>query len=732
MNSSRVLTRRQFLRLVTFAGSSTALAACLMQGPPATPRTITAPTAQPGEIVYISTQGNDRWSGRFAEPKADGSDGPFATLERARDAIREMKKAARLPAGGAVVQIRAGTYPRSATFQLQQEDCGTAAGPIVYRAYQNEVVRFSGGRKVNAFEPVTDTAVRSRLDPAARDKVIRVDLKAQGINEFGRLRQRGFGRFVEPSGLEVFFQDKPMQLARWPNEGWARIAGAPDGQEGHTFSYDVDRRNQWADSDDIWVYGYWTYDWADSFEHVTAIDKLNKVVKTAAVGPYGYTAGQRFYFLNVLEELDSAGEWYLDRSSGILYLWPPEPLDTAQVTVSLLEEPLVTLEDVSYVTLQGLTFECARGNGVIVFGGAHNLIAGCTFRNLGDVAVSIGNGVDDYANHIYDNSTWNRNGGTDHGVVSCDIHDTGEGGIMLGGGDRKTLMPAGNYAVNNHLWNSNRIARTYRPAIAIDGVGNRVANNLIHDLPHFGIWLHGNDHVIEYNEIHHACMETNDAGAFYMGRDFTERGNVVRFNYFHDLGAGDLVQSVYLDDCASGTLMYGNVIQRGGCGVMVGGGRDNIVENNLFIDCHPAVHVDARGMGWASSWFNGQDPILMNRLKAVHHDKPPYSEHYPKLVDLLQDHPDFPKGNHILRNIRVGGQWLDLLDGLEEKVIDIKDNFTEGDPGLVAPDQQDFHLKVDSPALKLGFKPIPLEKIGLTKDDHRSTPPAGDRLHFIG
>jgi hypothetical protein len=727
MNSNRAISRRRFLRLAACAGSSTTLAACLSRspatGPTATPSATATP--QPGETLYISPQGNDRWSGTLAAPQADGNDGPFATLERARDAIRELKHKSSLPAGGVVVLLRAGTYERSATFQLQENDSGTPEAPIVYRAYPDEVVRISGGRPIKGFGPVTDATIRGRLDPAARDHVVQVDLKAQArsIVDFGRLRQRGFGRFVEPSGLEVFCEDKPMQLARWPNDGWATIASAPGGEEGHTFSYDSDRPNRWAASDDIWVYGYWTYDWADSYELVTALDRQTKTVKTAAVGPFGYTAGKRFYFLNVLEELDSPGEWYLDRATGLLYFWPPAPLDTASVTVSLLDDPLVTLEDVSHVTLRGLTFECARGSGVIVSGGAHDLIAGCTFRNLGDVAVSIGKGVDDYANHIYENSAWNRQAGTDHGVAGCDIHDTGEGGIMLGGGDRRALTPAGNYAVNNHLWNSNRIARTYRPAIAIDGVGNRAANNLIHDLPHFGIWLHGNDHVIEYNEIHHVCLETNDAGAFYMGRDFTERGNVLRCNYFHDLGDGDLVQSVYLDDCASGTLMYGNIIDHGGRGVMVGGGRDNTIENNIFVEGRPAVHVDARGTGWASSWFDGREPVLINRLKAVHYDQPPYSVRYPELVGLLDDHPAVPKGNRVYRNIRVGGRWLDLLDGLEEKDIDLKDNFTAGDPGLVAPDEHDYHLKADAPALKLGFKPIPFEQIGLIRDEYRPVLP---------
>ena len=102
------------------------------------------------------------------------------------------------------------------------------------------------------------------------------------------------------------------------------------------------------------------------------------------------------------------------------------------------------------------------------------------------------------------------------------------------------------------------------------------------------------------------ALETHDVGAFYLGRNYTERGNVVRYNYFHHLGregvkAEDLVQAVYLDDCASGTLVYGNVFYRAGRAAMIGGGRDNTIENNIFVECTPSVHVDARGLGWASS-----------------------------------------------------------------------------------------------------------------------------------
>jgi hypothetical protein len=250
----------------------------------------------------------------------------------------------------------------------------------------------------------------------------------------------------------------------------------------------------------------------------------------------------------------------------------------------------------------------------------------------------------------------------------------------------------------------------------------------MYDSPHTAILLSGNDHWIEFNEIHHVCTETGDAGAFYMGRDLTQRGTVIRYNYFHDLGKSlqaDTfvdVMAVYLDDCTCGTTIFGNVFVRAGRAAMIGGGRDNTVENNIFVDCEPSVHVDARGLGWASFWFDGRDTTLMDRLKAVPYQKPPWSERYPELVNILNDEPAVPKGNRIVRNISVGGRWIDLYDNLTDKVVTIRDNITEGDAGVeVTP--KGVRLRKDSPAFRLGFQPIPVEKIGLYRDAYRKRVP---------
>ncbi len=654
-----------------------------------------------GASFYVSTVGNDSWSGTLAEPDAEHTDGPFATLERARDTIRAVKQTGQLPAGGITVGMRGGTYPLATTFELTAEDSGTPQAPIVYRAYQDEEVRLMGGVEIPgvAFGPLSDPAILNRIDEAAHGKVLQVDLKAQGITDYGEVAKQG-------KHMELFFQDRPMTLARWPNEGFVNIGEVVGDKDSGQFTYTGDRPQRWMPEQDIWLHGYWYHDWSDSYQRVASIDTQQRLISLATPQHgYGYRAGQRFYALNLLVELDQPGEWYLDRDSGILYFWPPAPPDDGQAVLSVLEEPIIRLNDASHVMIRNLIIECTRGMAVTVEGGTHNLIAGCTVRNTGDVGVNI-------------------SGGTGNGVIACDIYETGAGGIKLSGGDRLTLTPAGHFARNNYIHHYSRWHRTYRPGVKISGVGNQVSHNLIHDAPHNAILLSGNEHLIEFNEIHHVCLECGDVGAFYMGRDWTARGTIIRYNFFHHLGGlGIGSQAVYLDDCASGITVFGNVFYKVQRAAFIGGGRDNTVENNIFVDCHPAVWIDHRGLaGPKWSCFT----TMKKRLEAVNHHEPPYSERYPKLAELdkyyEKDGRIPPEGNVIVRNICVGGTWLDLHVRAPEIVI-FQDNLTETDPGFVDPDNMNFQLKDDSPAYELGFQRIPMEGIGLYKDRYRTALP---------
>ncbi|MBN1492259.1 MAG: right-handed parallel beta-helix repeat-containing protein, partial [Phycisphaerae bacterium] len=268
-----------------------------------------------------------------------------------------------------------------------------------------------------------------------------------------------------------------------------------------------------------------------------------------------------------------------------------------------------------------------------------------------------------------------------------------------------------------------RTSRTYRTAVNANGVGCRIAHNLIHDAPHMALGLSGNEHLIEFNEVHNVCKETDDAGAFYMGRDWTWRGNVIRYNYFHHIGRFKShvgTQAIYLDDWASGTTVFGNVCYEVFRAVLVGGGRNNTIENNIFVNCDIAVHVDSRGLGWAKYYFDSTDNTLVDRLAAVPYKEPPWSTRYPELLTLYADEPALAKYNKVVRNIAVDNKkWLALQNGLTDAVVEITDNVVDIDPHFVDVDHQDFRLRPDSPALKMGFKPIPVDKIGLYVDEFR-------------
>ena len=169
--------------------------------------------AAPGLMLHVSTQGNDGWSGRPPGVNAPGYDGPFRTLERARDEIRKLKAAGPLPEGGVTVELDGGIYELSTTFELTAEDSGTPESPIVYRGRPGESVRLMGGRVVSGWEPVTDAAVLARMDETARGQVWQADLKAQGITDLGTM-QAGQSWGASAPGLEVFYNDEPMTLSR--------------------------------------------------------------------------------------------------------------------------------------------------------------------------------------------------------------------------------------------------------------------------------------------------------------------------------------------------------------------------------------------------------------------------------------------------------------------------------------------------------------------------------------
>jgi hypothetical protein len=665
--------------------------------------------------LYVATNGSDRWSGTLRNPNADQTDGPLASLAGAQSAIRKLRTTGLSPQERVTVTVRGGLYTLEKTVHWTADDSGTAEAPVTYQAFSGEEVRLIGGKLVSRFKPVTDPAVLSRLNESARAKVVQADLRALGVSDFG---SPGGG------GLELFFDGKPMKLARWPNEGFTKIlevlGNTPVDVRGTTgcvegiFTYEGNRPARWVGENDPWVHGYWFWDWSDQRQKVKTLDLSKHTIELAPpYHGYGYRKGQWYYAYNLLSEIDEPGEWYLDRERGVLYFWPPSSPNDRQAMVSLLPT-LVTLENVSHLTLRGFTFEAARSAALTISGGISNRVVACTIRNVGGSALNV-------------------SGGSGHGVIGCDIYQCGAGGISLAGGDRKTLSPAGHYADNNHIHHYGRWQPMYSAGISLSGVGLRATHNLLDNAPHQAIGFSGNDHLIEFNEIHSVCFESNDAGAIYAGRDWTMRGTVIRHNYLHDITGFENrgCVGVYLDDMFGGTEISGNLFYRVTRAAFIGGGRDCRIENNIFVDCSPSIHVDARALGWAKYHADGwlKEALEQGTLSGTRFREPPFSVRYPKLVDILLKEPEAPAGNVIARNICVGGRW-DEIESKARKFLTIENNLLAEDPHFVNAARLDFRLREDSPAFQFGFKPLPLQQIGLYQDEDRASWPVKTQVRL--
>jgi len=710
--------------------------------------------------VYVSAD---------AAARGDGSrHKPFQTLAQARDAIRVLRESGTPESSEAVtVYVEPGLYRLSASFELSAADSGTAKAPVVYRACEGGKARFHGGTTLepSSFKPVTDTSVLSRLDAAVRDRVRVCDLSTKVPDAFSDFKTAFRG---VPAAPWLYVNHQPMTLARWPNAtatsaGWASFSKAvdtglpkPDAAEpalrkAHpgSFLFEDPRPARWNFSEGVWLLGYWTHDWCDEVIRIASYDEEKKILALAAPHSYGINAGtwgaakRRFFAMNTLEELDAPGEWYLDRSHKLLYFYPEGDLTTAEIVLATLTGPLVKVDGAKHVKLIGLAFEYGHADGIVARNTEHMEITGCVVADLAGSGVSID--------------------GSDSAVRCCDVFNIGRSGISLRGGDRKSLTPAKNLAENNHIHHFGLFQRTYAPGIGVNGCGQVVRNNCIHDAPHNAVLYGGNEHLFELNEVYRVVMETGDAGAFYSGRDWTSQGNVLRNNYIHDLGGGDgghvNTMGIYLDDCDCGDTLIGNVFYRAGRAIMIGGGRDNPVLNNLIVDCPIGLHIDARGMTW-KQWNNPAYPSwrLEEKARRLDYTQPPWSTKYPRLAVIMNEQPRQPLGNTIRRNVFVDCTKQVLsLDGNVKKLLDkveIADNLavnttgaasgmakevqvkgftdlpdTEGKPSALGSDEstpQDLSLRWHAWLRKAipSFETFPFEKIGLYQDEYRHTLPA--------
>ena len=633
------------------------------------------------------------------------ADRVFATLEAARDAIRSLRRSADGPAGPITVVVAAGHYYRDASFVLTEADGGREGAPVTYVGDGTDDTRLMGGRPLAPalLRPVTDPGVLERIVPAARQAVRRIDPVEAGIGPLQPLATafRGHG-----GGPELFWNGLPLDLAAWPNDDWAltgAVVDAGGGDQGGAFRFgDLDRPLRWRPDAGVWLQGYWRHDWYEETIRIASIDRENRSIRLAAPHLYGLAADQRWRAINVLEELDKPGEWAMDVASGQIYLWPPGPVDAGSLFLSTLTEPLVRISGASNLRLRNLIFDGGLATACVIEGGSDIVIEASVFRNQAGGAVDV-------------------DGATSSGLSRCQIRDVGAWGVRLNGGDRRTLTPGRLFVEDCDIHRFGRLQRTYAGAIHLSGVGARVAHNLIHNAPHAGILFGGNDHVIEFNEVFHVGRESGDVGALYSGRDWTSYGNIIRHNFIHHVTADGKPHGaigVYLDDCASGDLIEGNVFCRIDRAVLIGGGRDNTVRNNTFIDCDVGVHVDDRGKTRIVFGDRADTWNLEAKALAVGYRQPPWSERYPTLAAIMDNRPTMPLGNVVEGNLVVNCPvWVDLRLS-EPALVTVRDNWqTDEDPGFTDYDALHFELAPDSVVFDNipGFEAIPVTAIGIRR-----------------
>jgi hypothetical protein len=658
----------------------------------------------PKADFYVSSKGNDEWSGFLAEPSAAGTDGPLASISGARDAIRRLKARGKLDKP-ILVAISGGTYRVTEPIVFAVEDSGSKTTPITYAAYPGESVVVSSGKPITRWQKSEGPVWSANI---------------------GAANQKGW-RF-----RQLWVNGRRATPARFPNEGYFRTAGLgasspkdaktgknPEVRESIRFqNQDI---KHWSNLDDAVVSVY--HSWTSSLHRIKSLDTKRHLVQFTAPSssPMGYwEKNQRYFVAYVREGLDAPGEWYLDHKLGVLsyYPRPDEDMNTAEVIApqSLdllrLEGNVAAGKFIGDLRFERLSFQhtdWAMPDAQMVDGQAAAFL---------DTAAVYARGVRDCIFqdceivHTGGYGLWLQNGCKDSRVVGCHFHDLGAGGVRIGEQslpEKPASQAERNQVVNCFLHDGGKVF----PA----GVGvwigrsshNTVAHNEISDFYYTGVsvgWSWGyapstaHDNAIEYNHIHHLGWgELSDMGGIYcLG---IAPGTRLRYNRIHDIlsysygGWG-----LYTDEGSTGVLLENNVVYRVKDGAFHQHyGRENIVRNNvLALSATRGQIIRSREENHSS--FTIERNIIMGN------GVPMLDGGWAKGRFLLRSNcywdssgktPRFPKGL--------------TLKGWQEKGHDA--GSIVADPKFADPANGDFAIASDSPALTVGFVPIDTGRIGL-------------------
>lgn len=671
-------------------------------------------------LIYVAPNGSDSNEGTM--------ESPLATLIGARDKIRVLKASGSLGADGAVVYFRGGEYIIKEGTTFKAEDSGTEEAPIVYRNYPGEEVNFIGGAYLNwsDFKQVKDESVLNRIvDENARKHIVAINLHELGYKDLpeqmlpgtysywaalGTLLKEEYG-VEKPTtkGSELVINGEGATIARYPNEENLTIGEVLESGNFQTKSKYMEvvvndgRIKNWTNAKDAIMSGTFCHSWAGQATYLDSVNVKKNSLRSKYPVWYGAVDDQQFYVYNLIEEIDMPGEYYIDRENGMLYLYAPD--DVKEVIYTLLTDTMVSFNGAHYVTLKGINMKYTRGNFVSISRNSENIeIVDCDFTyntNSGAVSISGSN------NRVYDCYFYN-----------CAM------GVTINIGDRATLTKGNSVVENCKFENCERTSKTYSPALYVQGCGAQLLHNEISDAEHCVIQLGGNYHNVNFNEIYNACMNTDDMGAIYTGRNLTMRGNVFKNNYIHDIGGANRgtngTHGMFFDDFWECADVVGNVFANiTGAGIMFAGSY-NVVNNNIFANTGT---VNGASMNLNRSYLYGgsfDDTEYVKGVKEMPIESDVWVDAFPEIVNVIDKSGKLDINNHIVVTNNVLYQSPEPRISAEIKKTLVSENNVsfQNDPGFYDLENENYLLKEDSKVYEMipDFKPIPFTRMGRYAD----------------
>jgi len=526
--------------------------------------------------VYVAVNG---------KKDADGTKkNPYATVEAARDAIRDIKKSG---LDGIVVVIGSGSYEVTQTIEFTAEDAGTDSCPITYRGEDGAVLSGGTAFEYTEFEKAEGDTL-ALFPEEVQDKLYMLDLGKFGYTAEDIATMLKNNKYYNKAGI-ILVNGEQMDLARYPNadEGWIEIEGghfidANGNETKYTDNDKVEKELQahqtvvnygeehlervlsWKNSSQIFVRGHYRFIWARDDTRVNKLYTDRAELVAPYSGGYEPVPDGLLFFYNIPEELDVPGEFYIDENA-VLYYYPKEGFETAHFTIPHLDGSIVNITDADYLTFDNLTFESSLKDG-IEFNADNLTFSGCTVSGMYESGV-VGTGM-------------NIN------FVNNEVAHVGKFGIMIEGGDPATLTRSNNLICNNYIhdWSTRS---TMAFGLNSKGCGATICHNEVANSTDLGIEAEGPYNTIEYNYVHDTCRFFCD-GATVSVHGYAY-GTVIRYNVVMNTGFEsplDIVgvQSYTADMDCIGADFYGNISYNcTGHGLSLAYSRDSQVTNNLII-----------------------------------------------------------------------------------------------------------------------------------------------------